>query len=175
MLPMRRLLLTLLCGLLVAPTALAASRASGDGVLELKAVYGNVTIGTVTQPARGALWGQLDSGTLRVTDPVLGDGQIFVSGYEKRWTPPDTTQNVTVYAGKDIHFRVTGGKYRLAFSNAQGLDLTAIGSGLAKLDGSDTADDAGYFALDGGKWKPMPTVVPLTVPFGDQPAPASTP
>jgi hypothetical protein len=172
---MRRLLLTLLCGLVAAPAALAASRAAGDGVLELKAVYGNVMIGTVSQPARGALWGQLDSGTLRVTDPILGDGKIYVSGYEHKWTPADTTQNVTVYSGKDIHFRVTGGKYKLSFLNAQGLDLTAIGAGVVKLDGSDTVDDAGYYALDGGKWIPMPTLVPQFVPFGDQPAPVPTP
>src|SRR5690349_10949931 len=36
---MRRLCLTLLVGLVAVPTAVAASRAAGDGVLELRAVY----------------------------------------------------------------------------------------------------------------------------------------
>ena len=48
---MRRLSLTLLCGLILAPAALAASRATGDGVLELRAVAG-----TVSLSGKGALW-----------------------------------------------------------------------------------------------------------------------
>ena len=39
-------------------------------MLELKAVYGKVTIGKQLQPARGLLWGQMDSGKLIVQDPV---------------------------------------------------------------------------------------------------------
>jgi hypothetical protein len=166
---MRRLVFTLLCGLIVVPTALAASRATGDGVLELKAVSGFVQIGTVTQPAKGALWGQMDRGMLKVVDPVAGDGQIYVSGWETRKPMSDDPKTV-VYTGRDLHFRVTAGKYKLVF-NGSGIDLTAVGIGVAQLAGDSTALDAGSYALDSGKWTPVP-VFPIPtqrayVPFGD--------
>jgi hypothetical protein len=169
---MRRLLITLLCGLLVVPAALAASRATGDGVLELRTVNGTVSLGTFAQPAQGTAWGQMDKGTLRVADPVAGTGTILVSGWENRHLVPatDTAPKVVVYSGHDLHFRVTGGKYKLFFSGS-GIDLTAVGVGVAYLAGDPSADDAGDYALNGGKWIPMPVTIPLQlarVPFGDQ-------
>jgi len=97
----------LLCGLVAVPTALAAAHATGDGVFELKAGAGVI----VLNGTRGTLWGQMDSGRLVVTDPLFGDGTIYVSGAESK--QPGTTDNTTIYTGKNIHFRVTGGKYRL--------------------------------------------------------------
>jgi hypothetical protein len=172
--PMRRLLLTLLCGLAVVPTALAAAHATGDGVLELKAVYGTVQIGTITQPAQGALWGQMDSGKLKVIDPVANDGPIFVSGYDKHW-PLTNDAGVKIgvgYSGQNLHLRITGGKYKLWFQGS-GIDLTAVGVGKAYLSGDPSADDAGDYAVNGGKWIAVPVIVPSTalpktVPFGDQ-------
>ena len=169
---MRRLLITLLCGLVVAPAALAASRATGDGVLELRAVNGTVMLGTLAQPAQGTAWGQMDKGTLRVTDPIVGDGTVFVSGWENKRVVPatDTTPRLVVYSGHDLHFRVTGGKYKLFFVGS-GIDATAIGVGAVYLAGDPSADDAGDYALNGGKWIPMPVSIPLQflrVPFGDQ-------
>jgi hypothetical protein len=165
---MRRLLLILLASLIVAPAAFAAARSAGDGVFELKAVDGTVQIGSNFQPARGVLWGQMDKGTLRVLDPVPGDGQILVSGYETR-TPVINSdgQKVTIYSGRDLHFRVTGGKYKLSFVNAQGLDLTAVGAGVAYLDGDESALDAGDYAVNSGDWVAMPTFTAKRVPFGD--------
>ena len=101
---MRRLLVTLLCALVVVPTALAATRAAGDGVLELRSVSGTVAIGKEGQPARGILWGQLDKGRLVVVDPVAGDGQAFVSGWDKRTvlsSADDGTPTVIAYTGTD--------------------------------------------------------------------------
>jgi hypothetical protein len=165
---MRRLLLILLVSLIVAPAAFAAARSTGDGVFELKAVYGTVQIGSNFQPARGVLWGQMDKGTLRVLDPVPGDGQILVSGYETR-TPVINGDGlkVTIYSGRDLHFRVTGGKYKLSFVNAQGLDLTAVGAGVAYLDGDESALDAGDYAVNSGEWVAMPTFTTKRVSFGD--------
>ncbi len=169
---MRRLLLILLSGLVVVPAALASPRAAGDGVLELKAVYGNVQIGTMLTPARGALWGQIDKGTVAVIDPVVGDGAVYVTGWDTK-KPVDTTFGYTkwVYSGKNLHFRVTGGKYKLTFYGS-GIDLTAVGSGTAYLNGDENAIDAGYFAVDGGKWLAVPVTYLLpqqskAVPFGD--------
>lgn len=176
---MRRLPVILLCALVVVPTAVAASRATGDGVLELKSVYGTVQFGKADQPARGVLWGQMDKGTLKVVDPVVGDPQtIFVSGWEHKSTPTitDSGAAVTTYSGVNLHFRVTGGKYRLFF-NGLGIDLTAIGVGVAYLNGDDTAIDPGYFAIDSGKWQPVPLAAPTAVrgvpeAFGTQPVTA---
>ena len=168
---MRRLCLTLLCGLVAVPAALAAANATGDGVLELKGVTGTI----VLTGNRGTAWGQLDKGKLVVTDPVAGDGMIYVSGAES--SHPGLAENVTVYTGKDIHFRVTGGKYKLVFRGsgvgapAVGVDLTAVGIGSAQLTGDALADDTGKYAVDSGKWNIVP-VWSSTVRFGVQPAPA---
>ena len=176
---MRRFLVILVCSLAAAPVALAGSRATGDGVLELKAVYGKVTIGKSSAvPARGLLWGQMDSGKLIVEDPVLGDGKILVSGNDtKVFTPAsdvDGTPAQTTYTGTNIHFRVTGGKYRLIFRGS-GIDLTAIGAGIAYLDARETAVDAGYYAGDSGDWIPAPLFVVKPVPFGTQTPPPPSP
>jgi hypothetical protein len=166
---MRRILFILVCSLGAVPAALAGSSASGDGVLELKAVYGKVTIGKEIQPARGLLWGQMDTGKLIVEDPILGDGRILVTGWEtKAYTPASTfdgTPAQTTYTGANIHFRVTGGKYRLIFRGS-GIDLTAIGAGTAFINASETALDAGYFAVDAGDWTPAPLNAVKAVPFG---------
>jgi hypothetical protein len=159
---MRRLVFTLLCSLFVVPAvALAAPRTTGDGVLELQSVDGSVSIGTYNQPAKGALWGQMDSGKLIVYDPVNGDGTVFVSGWDTKrpYTTPGSLPDATVYQGANLHFRVTGGKYRLTFVNAKGIDLTAVGVGTAWLNGDATEDSAGEYAVDNGKWLAVPQLL----------------
>jgi hypothetical protein len=174
---MRRILVILVCALAAVPAAVAGSNLAGDGSLELKAVYGKVTIGKPFQPARGLLWGQMDSGKLIVEDPVIGDGRIFVAGWEtKVFTPAtdDGSPALTTYTGTNIHFRVTGGKYRLIFRGA-GIDLTAIGTGVAFINASENAIDAGYFAVDAGDWTAAPLFTIKAVPFGTQPTPSPAP
>lgn len=150
-LPMRRLcVITLLCGLVAVPTAIAASRATGDGVLEVFNAYGVVTV----NGTRGTAWGQMGKGQLIVTDYVAGDGQVLVSGADSTIVP---TSNVTIYSGKDIHFRVTGGRYKLRFTGSD-ISLAAVGVGTAKLTADTTVDDPGDYALDGGKRVAMPLV-----------------
>src|SRR3954468_9640204 len=103
---MRRSFVILMCSLVAVPAALAGASATGDGVLELKAVYGKVTIGKPLQSARGLLWGQMDSGRLTVQDPVAGDGKILVTGWDTRvFTPAsdiDGTPAQTAYTGINI-------------------------------------------------------------------------
>jgi hypothetical protein len=168
---MRRLCLTLFCGLVAIPAALAASGATGDGVLELKAATGTI----VLTGTRGTVWGQMDKGKLVVTDPLPGDGAIYVSGAEN--ATPGKSDGVTIYWGRDIHFRVTGGKYKLVFrglgtdATAVGVDLTAVGVGSAQLIGDAFVNDTGKYAVDSGKWISVP-VWPITKQFGVQPVPA---
>jgi hypothetical protein len=146
---MRRLSLILLFCLIAAPAALAGASAPGDGVLELRAVDA-----TVLLAGKGVVWGQMDKGKLGVNDFVPGDGEIFVSGWERKVA--GSCDTCTVYFGRDIHFRVTGGKYKLFFDGS-GIDLSAVGVGSAQLTGHVTADDTGDWALDGGK----PAVIPV--------------
>jgi hypothetical protein len=168
---MRRLCLTLLCGLVAVPAALAASHATGDGVVELSDVTGTV----VLSGTRGTAWGQMSKGKLVVTDPVAGDGSIYVSGGGTG--TPGKAEGVTIYSGRDIHFRVTGGKYKLAFrgfgtdQSAVGVDLTAVGVGTVQLTGDAFTNDTGKYAVDSGKWNTVPAW-PITKQFGVQPAPA---
>jgi hypothetical protein len=159
---MRRLCLTLLCGLVAVPAALGAARATGDGVLELKSVDGVA----VLSGTRGMVWGQMDRGVLVVTDTNAGDGSVLVNGATRK----PIVDGVTLYRGTDIHFRVTGGKYKLSFKG-RGIDLTAVGAGSAQLTGDVNADDAGRYSLDNGKWIAVP-FVQRSVTF---PAPVTAP
>jgi hypothetical protein len=162
---MRRLSLILLCGLIAAPAALAGARAPGDGVLELRAVDGIVVVA-----GKGVVWGQMDKGRLAVNDLAAGDGEILVSGWEQK--SPGNCDTCTVYRGRDLHYRVTGGKYRLAFQGV-GIDFSAVGVGTAQLTGEVTADDTGDYALDGGKWTAVPWLKrAVTFPVQPVPSPA---
>jgi hypothetical protein len=158
---MRRLAAILVLAAVAVPAAaLAADRSAGDGALELRGVDG-----TVTLTGKGVLWGQLDSGSIRVTDVSAVSGQQpLVSGAEH--TRP-LGEDVTVYWGSNITFRTTGGKYRIHFKG-NGLDLTAIGVGTADMIGDLTAVDTGQYALDNGKWFAVPLLEKL-VAYGVQP------
>jgi hypothetical protein len=160
-----RLPLVLLCSLLVVPAAFAASRANGDGVFELNSVNAQRVVIAGT---RGAIWGQIDKGTLRVTD-LNADDSLFpqVSGAEQViWSPFDPT--VTTYIGKNIHFRFSGAKYRFTITQSTGVDVTAVGVGQAWLVGDPDALDTGYYAIDDGKWTSVP-LLKKAVTFGVQP------
>jgi hypothetical protein len=165
---MRRLCITLLCGLVTVPAAMAAVRATGDGTLELSNVSGTAIItGT-----RGTLWGQMQRGKLIVTDYFAGDGSILVSGWDVRrpLPAPAGSESLTFYSGRELHFRVTGGRYRLRLQQGVGVNLTAVGVGSAYVIADPLVYDPGDYAIDGGK----PVAMPLsgrTVYFGVQPTP----
>jgi hypothetical protein len=158
-----RLILVALCSLLAVPAAFAAPNATGDGVFELKDVDATrVTIAGT----RGAIWGQIDSGTLRVTDMNLDDNLApQVSGAE--YTQSTADPGVKIYSGTNIHFRFSGGKYRFALVNSVGVDVTAVGVGQATMAGDPYSFDPGSYAVDDGKWQPVPLVKKL-VTFGVQ-------
>ena len=164
---MRRLALILVLAAVAVPAAaVAADRSAGDGVLELSTVNG-----TVTLSGKGVLWGQIDSGSIRVTDDSTTSGQpLLVSGAAH--TRP-LGEDVTVYWGNNITFRTTGGKYRIRFKGS-GLDLTAIGVGTADMIGDPTASDQGRYALDSGKWVEVPVLERL-VAYGVQPSTTTAP
>lgn len=163
---MRRLALFLLAAVAVVPTAAMAARtAPGDGVFELRAANGVVVL-----TGKGVIWGQMDRGSLRVTDldPTVGIDP-FVSGAEHTRATDDP--NTTVYSGDNIHFRLTGGKYRFRFRGT-GIDLTAVGVGTGALTGEpNPLGKTGSYAVDGGDWTPVP-LYEWDVPFGTPPTTA---
>jgi hypothetical protein len=161
-----RLTILLLCGLVLAPAALAATNTTGDGVLELKAVNGRASI----TGQRGAIWGQVDKGTLRVVDSNPDDNlNPYVSGCAGT---PGVDPGVTIYSCKNIHFRFTGGKYRIVIAGT-GIDVTAVGVGQAYLTGDPEQLDTGEYAVDDGKFQDVPLQKKL-VTFGT-PQPVTTP
>ena len=164
--PMRKASLILLCGLILAPGALAAARttgAVGDGVLELRDV--NATKANIY--AKGAVWGQLDNGQLKVTDFNPDDNiTAQVSGAESKRTTLEP--GVTIYTGKNIHFRFTGNRYIKFSIIGSGIDVTAVGVGRTSLIGDPEWYDDGDYAVDNGKWQPVPLVAKV-VTFGVQP------
>jgi hypothetical protein len=152
--------------LALAPAALAATRTTGDGVLELKAVNGKVAV----TGQRGAIWGQIDKGTLRVVDLNPDDNlNAYVSGC---LGTPGLDPGVTIYSCKNIHFRFIGGKYRFGIAGS-GIDVTAVGIGQATLTGDPEELDTGAYSIDDGKWQPVPYLKKL-VTFGT-PQPVSSP
>src|SRR4051812_44971932 len=120
---MRRLALILLLALAALPAAaLAARTTAGDGVFELRSANG-----TFILSGKGVLWGQMDNGSMRVTDVDATSGQqLAVSGADRTRATDDP--DVVVYGGLNLHFRATGGKYKIRFKGS-GIDLTAIGVG----------------------------------------------
>jgi hypothetical protein len=164
---MRRLSLILLVSILAIPAAAFAARQDkGDGDFELKAANGTFIVA-----GHGVLLAQIGKGVVRVTDMTPNDGQQpAISGADR--TLPTDDPNVTLYLGSNIHVRVTGGKYKIRFKGS-GINLTAIGVGIADITANPLAFDTGDFSLDGGKW----TAVPFTekfVPYGAQPVAPTT-
>jgi hypothetical protein len=154
---MRRLLFTLLVILVCVPAALAGGNATGDGALSVLNANGTITV-----IGKGTIYGQVDKGTLTVTDPDSTDGPMQVVGAEH--THP-SSGSVTVYSGKDITFREVGGRYKLVISAATGIDFLAVGVGKAWLKADPNADP-GSFTVDGKKQQSLPAAPAVALPAG---------
>jgi hypothetical protein len=164
--PMRRLSLTLLFAAVLAPAALAAPRAVGDGTLAGKDISGSVTIG-----ARGVIWGQIDGGTITVTDPDPTDTAVLapkLSGCDLR--KAGLTPGSTVCIGTNLHFQING-RYRLSIAGT-GIDFSAVGIGRATVDGADKAVDTGQYAVGDDAWQDVPYFV-TTVLFPQSTTPTT--
>jgi len=161
----RRLVLILLVALLVPAAAFARNRDKGDGTLAIKSASATVQI-----TARGSILGRIASGTLVITDWNPNDAsepQVF--GADRTRNLNDLT---TSYRGKGIRFRFVTGRYTIRIVGT-GIDVAAVGSGLARLTGQGTVDD-GLVAFDGEPFKPV--LGTLTVGgFGQQSVTAPVP
>jgi hypothetical protein len=157
---MRRLSFTLLLLTLVCvPVALAEGAAVGDGALSVINASGSITVA-----GKGTIYGQLDKGTITVTDPDTTDGPPMVVVGAEHTHPAGG--HVTIYSGKDITFRGVSGRYKIVISAATGVDFLAVGVGKAWLKGDPTVSSAGTYTVDGSKMQTVPTAPAVAPPAG---------
>ena len=155
---MRRLLFPLLLIFVCVPAALAGGSATGDGALSVLNANGTITV-----IGKGTIYGQVDKGTLIVTDPDPTDGTMQVVGATR--TRP-VGGHVTVYSGKNITFREVGGRYKLVISASTGIDFLAVGVGKAWLKGDPNGGDPGIYTVDGKKQQTLPVAPAVAPPAG---------
>ncbi|MGE5272609.1 MAG: hypothetical protein ACM3QU_02400 [Verrucomicrobiota bacterium] len=146
---MRRLVLLALVVALALPVAAwAAASLPGDGTLVVD--NGN---GLVTIRARGGILGRFVTGNMVISDLDLADGKVpVVYGAE---TIQPLGGGRTRYSGDDLRFRMIGGLFRVQI-NAIGIDVSAVGRGVATLDASGFTDFPGRYSLNGGPFQPLP-------------------
>lgn len=152
---MRKLLLFCALVAISAPAvALAGKRAPGDGTLQVRNGDGLVFV-----QVRGAVLGRCSDCTLTIDDPVLGDGTgaiVFGEDVEKTRFLTDTkTRYVNRSPRTDMRFRIIGGLSRVAV-NGEGINLSVVGRGVARVQADITAVDPGEYSVDGGEFTRLP-------------------
>ena len=142
--PMRRLcFLLLLTALAIPASALGARGAPGDGSFVISRANGAIVV-----QGKGLIYGHFDRGTLTVIDYTPDDILVpSVSGAKKPRLVPGSLD--VVYAGGDVRFLFPSGKYTLRIEGF-GIDISAVGKGIAQVAGSGSFDD-GTFSVNGGK------------------------
>jgi hypothetical protein len=124
-----RRILVLLCFLVALGAAPAEAGAPGDGTLSVRDAKGLVQLSS-----RGTMIGRIASGKLTVTDPNPRDARRpIVLGAEKRTV--SRNQKTTIYTGKDIRVRITGGLAHVRF-DGRGIHLSVVGRGSGLVDGA---------------------------------------
>jgi hypothetical protein len=145
---MRRFLLLALFLALLVPVSAWPSTTSGDGTIVVD--NGN---GSVMVRARGGILGRFETGNMVITDLDPTDGKVpVVYGAETRRT---VGPGRTTYSGDNVRFRVIGGMYRVQI-DAIGIDVSAVGRGVAVLDATGFTDFPGRYSIDGAPFQPLP-------------------
>ena len=145
---MRALLTFAMLAALALPAASAArNQGANDGTLAVRDARGTVTIS-----ARGGVIGSFARGSVRISDPVDGDGTgPIVTGDE--WSN-ERDATTTTWGGTKVRFRIIGGSFRIVV-RGRGINLSLVGKGNVTLDGAGTVDDGSY-SVNGGEYLPMP-------------------
>ena len=166
---MRRLIvLAALAALIVVPTALATLPQGGqdDGTLSVRRGRGLVVL-----RFRGAVIGRIAHGSVRVTDPIVDDGQgAEFFGCDN--THRDVSDTTSVCRGDDVRFRAIGGRYSVKVSGS-GIFLSAVGRGKVTMNGigdpeAGIFNDGGY-SFNGDDYQSLPddpTTFILSAPPG---------
>jgi hypothetical protein len=173
---MRRLLVPLLLLAAAFPATGYSDRGSPDGTLAVRDGRGKVQLANV----KGSLIGRLGSGSITIEELAPDEGtEPVVRGYRTfKW---GRNGNVRTYTGKNVRFRLIGGRYRVLF-NGKGLFFSLVGKGRVQLDGNGSLEDGifydGFYSLNGSEEESLPddaTWLTLTPPAEPPPPPASRP
>jgi hypothetical protein len=148
----------LVCALALAAALAASASQAGPAAPDDGCLVVSEGRGIVSVSARGFVLGRFDEGQVEITDPVEGDGNVKVSGYEKRQVLSETK---TRYIGFYVRFRASG-LFRVRVEANSGIEVSAAAKGTATLS-SDDFVDAGEFSVDADsfcaeKFQPMPDV-----------------
>lgn len=145
---MRALLTLAMLAALALPAASAArNQGASDGTLSVRDARGTVTISV-----RGGVIGSFARGSVRISDPIEGDGTgPIVTGDE--WSN-ERDATTTTWGGTKVRFRIIGGSFRIVV-RGRGINLSLVGKGNVTLDGAGTVDDGSY-SVNGGEYLAMP-------------------
>lgn len=145
---MRRLLtFAMLIALAVPASSAARERSPSDGTLSVRDARG-----TIILSARGGVIGSFAQGSVRIVDPVEGDGTgPIVSGDEFR---KEIDEKTDIYRGTRVRFRIIGGAFKVIIKG-RGINLSLVGKGNVTLDGAGTGDD-GTYSVNGGEYSVVP-------------------
>jgi hypothetical protein len=150
---MRRLLVPTLVLFAAFPLAASAGRgAPADGSLAVRDGRGKVQL-----VVKGSLIGRYGQGSLTIEQLSFDGADPVVRGYRTvRWGKKG---NVRTYTGKNVRFRLIGGRYRVVF-NGKGLNFSLVGRGRAQLDGVGSVDRGifydGFYSLNGSEEESLP-------------------
>jgi hypothetical protein len=144
-----RALLTfaMLAALALPATSAARHQSASDGTLSVQSGRGTITIS-----ARGGVIGSFARGSVRINDPIDGDGTgPIVTGDE--WSN-ERDATTTTWGGTRVRFRIIGGSFRIVVKG-RGINLSLVGTGKVTLDGAGTGDDGSY-SVNGGDYLAVP-------------------
>jgi len=145
---MRRLLtFAMLIALAVPASSAARERSPTDGTLSVRDARGTIVLNV-----RGGVIGSFAQGSVRIVDPVEGDGTgPIVSGDEFR---KEIDEKTDIYRGTRVRFRIIGGAFKVIVKG-RGINLSLVGKGTVTLNGAGTGDD-GTYSVNGGEYSPIP-------------------
>lgn len=168
---MRRLLVPLLLLAAAFPAAGLSDRGTpADGSLSVRDGRGKVTI-----VVKGSLIGRYGNGSITIeelADDV--DSEPVVRGYKTfKWG----RNGARTYTGKNVRFRLIGGRYRVHFTG-KGLHFSLVGRGRVQLDGNGSLRDGvfydGFYSHNGSEEESLPDE-PTWLSLAAQPPPPPPP
>jgi hypothetical protein len=173
---MRLLLVPLLLLATAVPAAAFAERAgpAADGTLAVRDGRGKVQM-----TIKGSLIGRLANGSITIEELAPDDDtEPVVRGYKTfKW---GRNGNLRTYTGKNVRFRLIGGRYRVVF-NGKGLFFSLVGKGRVTLDGHGSVEDGvfydGFYSLNGSEEESLPDdaqAFNLSPPLPPPPPPPSS-
>jgi hypothetical protein len=155
--------LPLLALVVLVASSQAKPTAQDDGCLVVQAGRGIVSFN-----AKGFLLGRFDTGQVDIEDPLPGDGNVRVFGFEKKRL---LTETKTRYVGSFVRFRASG-QFKVRVEAVE-MELSLAGKGTVTLH-SDGFFDAGQYSTDAqsfceSRFQPMPDL-PRKITISEQTA-----